>query len=319
MKTINHIVLFAITLIVLVLSSCKQDSLIEGVSDLPTTEQTKQEVFLEASLIETADSIAIDTTTPSVQSRDLQLIYEANSSVQQGQWTLLYYNKGNLDPSYKYVVKITPYFGDPDLYIHGYNGSYRMIRSSGNGGTYIDQTYGRLSDLASNESRLYLSVYGYQASSYKIQIYKEYNCAVGCLQGRYTIETGVTTKYLDVQWGSNATGTPLHIWPYNGGAAQRWTLYSAGDGYYYLRSDVGTYLDVKGASAASTTPVWMYPFNGTIAQKWHPIPIGNGYYYLRSQLGTYLDVKGGATADGTPIWMYTFNGSNAQRWKLSGI
>jgi len=323
MKTIFNFLTFAALLTILFFTSCEQDNLMTGTEDLELqdTAQEREEVMIEEALVETIDSAMLDTTKTfsEVETRSSHLVYSSVASVSQGSYWLKQIHKSLLDPAYRYVVKITPYSGDPDIYIHGYDGSYRTIRNGVRYNLTPEQTYGHLSDLTSSEYRLYFSVYGYQSSTFKIEIFKQYYCPTGCLQGRYTIQSAIASKYLDVQWGSTATGTPLHIWPYNGGAAQRWRLYSDGNGYYYLRSDLGKYLDVKNASSASGTPVWMYPYNGSVAQKFRLIPLGNGYYYVRSKLGTYLDVKWANSASGTPIWMYQFTGSNAQKWRLRAI
>lgn len=49
---------------------------------------------------------------------------------------------------------------------------------------------------------------------------------------------------------------------------QKWKFIDAGNGYYFIRSKLGTYLDVQYSNINAGTPIWMYPFNGTNAQKW---------------------------------------------------
>lgn len=123
-------------------------------------------------------------------------------------------------------------------------------------------------------------------------------------------------RYLDVQWGNAYAGTPMHLWDYNGGVAQKWYIKKAPEGFYTIQSDLGRYLDVSNASNAAGTTVHLWDYNGSVAQQWHFTPAGDGSYYIHSAVGTYLDVQNANSAAGTPIWMYPFNGSVAQRWYL---
>ena len=61
-------------------------------------------------------------------------------------------------------------------------------------------------------------------------------------------------RYLDVQWGSNANGTPVWIYNFNGGSAQRWKLTHVSNGRYTIQSRLGSYLTAKWDDAG----IWMY-------------------------------------------------------------
>jgi hypothetical protein len=132
--------------------------------------------------------------------------------------------------------------------------------------------------------------------------------------GTYAFRSAVRSRYLDVQWGNAAPGTPMHLWDYHGGAAQRWQVKKTAQGFYTLQSDLGGHLDVANASNAPGTPVHLWTYNGSAAQQWYFTPAGDGSYFIYSAVGTYLDVQNANSAAGTPIWMYPFNGSSAQRW-----
>jgi hypothetical protein len=90
---------------------------------------------------------------------------------------------------------------------------------------------------------------------------------VNLTDGYYTIQSALG-NYLDVQWGSVNSGTPVWLWEFNGGGAQQWVVVPAGGGWFYIRSVLGTYLDVNNGANANGTPVWMYTFNGSPAQLW---------------------------------------------------
>lgn len=135
----------------------------------------------------------------------------------------------------------------------------------------------------------------------------------------YYIQSGIAGKYMDVKNNQTANGTPLHLWRYNGGNAQKFTLENAGGGYFYIKFREGKYVHVQHGS--NQPRVLAHIWNGKHPEnaKWKFIPAGNGYYFIQSKKGTYLDVKGGKSADGTPIWLYTLNRGNAQKWKLKEV
>ncbi len=131
----------------------------------------------------------------------------------------------------------------------------------------------------------------------------------------YYIQSAIG-KHLDVQWANTANNTPLHLWPFNGGNAQKFTLENAGGGYFYIKSALGKYVHVKGGKNTPKSLVTIYSKVNQDNLKWKFENAGGGYYYIESKLGTYLDVQWGSNKNGTPIWMWNFNGGNAQKWKL---
>src|SRR4051812_13723733 len=74
---------------------------------------------------------------------------------------------------------------------------------------------------------------------------------------------GFGGKCVDVQWGSTANGTPIQLWPCNGGPAQQWTVGADGT----IRA-LGMCLDVFLAGTANGTPVVLANCNGSVAQQW---------------------------------------------------
>ncbi|GAA3628019.1 hypothetical protein GCM10022397_12060 [Flavivirga jejuensis] len=135
----------------------------------------------------------------------------------------------------------------------------------------------------------------------------------------YYIQSAIGAKYMDVKMAGTANGTPIHLWRYNGGNAQKFIFENAGSGYFYIKSVLGKYLHVQGASNQPRVLAHLWTGKGGDQTKWQFIKAPNGYHYIRSKKGTYLDVKGGVSTDGTPIWMYPLNRGNAQRWKLNEV
>lgn len=86
--------------------------------------------------------------------------------------------------------------------------------------------------------------------------------------GYYRLVASHSGKTLDVNGASSKSGTILQQYYWNRSKAQLFRFESAGNGYYYIRSKVGTYIDAKGASTTNGTPVWMYKLNRRNSQKW---------------------------------------------------
>lgn len=145
--------------------------------------------------------------------------------------------------------------------------------------------------------------------------------------GYYNIIAEHSGKALEVKGGSSAAGTAIQQNTLNRNSlAQKWCFMSAGDGYYYLCSALGTYMDVQSAVNSSGTPVWTYTFNGSTAQKWKLSesdyqPIANGTYTLGNGLNTnlVLDVDSASQADYANVQLYTSNDTSAQRFEITYV
>ena len=86
--------------------------------------------------------------------------------------------------------------------------------------------------------------------------------------GYYRISSVNNGKYLDVAGASSASGANLQLYSKNDSNGQLWKFIDAGNGYYYLRSKLGTAIDVASAKTAVGTNIQLYTMNGTKAQKW---------------------------------------------------
>ena len=78
------------------------------------------------------------------------------------------------------------------------------------------------------------------------------------------------SRGLDVYNGSSASGTNIQIYDLSSydSAAQKWSFVSAGDGYYYIKSALGTCIDIRNGSASNNANVQTYTCNHSNAQKW---------------------------------------------------
>lgn len=84
----------------------------------------------------------------------------------------------------------------------------------------------------------------------------------------YQITCEKSGKALDVAGASTSVGT--NVWQYskNNSNAQKWRFIDAGNGYYYIVSNLGTVLDINCARTANGTNVQTYTLNKSNAQKW---------------------------------------------------
>lgn len=84
----------------------------------------------------------------------------------------------------------------------------------------------------------------------------------------YEIISQKSGKALDVAGGSSLSGT--NVWQYdrNNSNAQRWHFVNAGNGYYYIESNLGTVLDVSNGDVKNGTNVQAFSCNQSSAQQW---------------------------------------------------
>lgn len=137
--------------------------------------------------------------------------------------------------------------------------------------------------------------------------------------GTYYIRSALG-RYLDVQWGNANAGTPMHLWDFNGGVAQKWYVTKQTGGYFTIKSDLGRCLDVPQGRGDMGLLPQLWDCNGGMAQVWFfsRMP-DDGSWIITAGAGTVLDVQNANPAAGTPVWMYPYNGSVAQRWILEPV
>ncbi|AUX44996.1 uncharacterized protein SOCE26_064750 [Sorangium cellulosum] len=133
---------------------------------------------------------------------------------------------------------------------------------------------------------------------------------------RSNIRPGVD-RYLDVRWGDTAPGTPVHIWDFNGGDAQKWRILDD-NGTLVLQSRLGTYLQVESDLNADGVQVVTGPDTaGRTAWRLEPVKVIPGTYYIKTGLASrYLDVYELGSAAGTPLQIWDKVGGPNQKWEI---
>lgn len=193
-------ILFVLLLIgaVMFFNSCEKEAIEAPIAEILSAENVKDDFSEQEPLVKIVlapedrmDSIGVDWSDQ-LESREGKTLWitVSSSTLYQGNWTRLYVPRSALDPNYRYTAVLTPYGGNPDLYIQGrkiYNYTeFRTIRYSINPGAYQDSAIALLSDLRSDEDMLCFSVYGQTNTQFILYIFREpitiYNppCKYGC-------------------------------------------------------------------------------------------------------------------------------------------
>ena len=129
---------------------------------------------------------------------------------------------------------------------------------------------------------------------------------------------------MDVAGGVLASGTEVRAWPYNGSAAQKFSLVPASasfsEGIYTVASalDVRRVLDIPNASTSNSVLPQLYTANGSAAQRFYIASTGSGYYRITALCSNKsLDVKdyyiNPDTGSGA-VQQWTTSNNEAQNW-----
>ncbi len=142
----------------------------------------------------------------------------------------------------------------------------------------------------------------------------------------YALRNLSSGRIMDVYKSGSADGTNVQQYGTTAGKANNtWKLRDAGDGYYYIVSQLsnGTsgYLTVEKGSADNGDNVVISSFAGSDSQKFMIKPASGGYQLLTKCSGEKLCVE---VADASPdaganVQQWTLNGNNCQIWQLEKI
>lgn len=134
---------------------------------------------------------------------------------------------------------------------------------------------------------------------------------------RYALMAKHSNRSLDVRDVSNADGALLQQWSYGGGANQKWTATSNGNGLWQLRSvSSGKCADVAGVSTANGAALQQWTCTGGANQQFRLEDQGGGYFYVRpAHSNKCLDVAGASTLDGAAVQQWDCGGDNT-RWRF---
>lgn len=140
--------------------------------------------------------------------------------------------------------------------------------------------------------------------------------------GVYMIKNVNSGLYLDVAGGVAANGTNVQQWGATGAAAYNtWKLVSAGNGNYYIYSQVGggnTYLlDLAYGNKGSGTNIQIWQNTYCDAQVFEIKDNGDGTYAILTKVTdgrSGLDVAAGSKSNGANVQQWGYTGGNHQKW-----
>ncbi len=144
----------------------------------------------------------------------------------------------------------------------------------------------------------------------------------------YMLKNVNSGLYLEVNGGTAANNTNVQQWGADAAASHNiWRVLSAGDGYYYLYSQVGdkaTYLlDVAGAKAADGTNIAIYTKSKEEAQQFKFYKNTDGSYLILTKASggkSAVAVDSASKNAGANIIQWTANPDDAsQKWELTKV
>lgn len=136
----------------------------------------------------------------------------------------------------------------------------------------------------------------------------------------YTFKNVNSGLFLAVEGTNAANGTNVQQSAANGAQAQ-FKAVSAGDGYYYLISQLGdgsSYaLDVNAKKTEDGTNIELYTFKNGENQKFRFVKNNDGTYSILTKItdgASALDVNEQSKDTGANVQQYTFKGGDNQKW-----
>lgn len=186
----------------------------------------------------------------------------------------------------------------------------------GSGFCLVDAQTGRVLDVAGANSSSCANVQTWTENDSRAQIWSF--IAVNAVDdGWYTIHSTLNTqKVLDVSGGSYNNGANIQLWRANNSDAQRWYIFSLGNGYYTIINGASNkVLTANGSTATPGTNVNQQTGVGASSQRWR-FTITDGQFTFVNESGEVLDVAGASAADGANVQIWNSNGTAAQRWLL---
>ena len=143
----------------------------------------------------------------------------------------------------------------------------------------------------------------------------------------YMIKNVNSGLYMEVADGSAANGANVQQWGADkASSGNMWRVVSAGDGYYYLCSQVdgkNTYcLDVTAKKTDNGTNMEIYTSKQNDAQKFKFLENEDGSYKIVTKISgdkSCVEVSDGSSESGANIQQWEINGFNCQDWILEPV
>lgn len=144
----------------------------------------------------------------------------------------------------------------------------------------------------------------------------------------YTIQNEKSSLYMEVDGAKKENGANVQQWGSDEPASHNtWRVLSAGNGYYYLYSQIGdkiTYLlDVANGNADNGTNIQIYSNTKADAQQFKFIKNDDGTYYILTKASgdkSCVAVASASSSSGANIIEYKLQlGDTSQKWKLTQV
>ena len=144
----------------------------------------------------------------------------------------------------------------------------------------------------------------------------------------YTIQNENSGLYMEVEGGKSENAANVQQWGADDPVSHNtWRVLSAGEGYYYIYSQVGdkiTYLlDVANGSADNGTNIQIYSDTKADAQQFKFIKNDDGTYYILTKASgdkSCVAVASASGSSGANIIEYKLQlGDTSQKWKLNQV
>jgi hypothetical protein len=135
----------------------------------------------------------------------------------------------------------------------------------------------------------------------------------------YKIISRNSGKALDAYGAQTGNGTQIIQWTYGGSANQKWTLYTDGNGAWYIQGvQSGKFIDISGSGTSNGTKVQLWDGTGGTNQRFYINGTDSGYYEISPShaTGSCLDVEGVSTADGANVHLWQWGGGANQQWSF---
>jgi len=143
----------------------------------------------------------------------------------------------------------------------------------------------------------------------------------------YKIKNVNSGLYMQVEGAKAENGTNIQQWGTNETSTHDvWKVLDAGNGYYYLVSQVGDggtfVLDVAGRKTANGTNIDIYQFNGGTNQQFMFTKNADGSYKLRTGVTggrSAVEIADAGVGSGDNVQQWEVNGHSCQDWILEKV
>lgn len=148
----------------------------------------------------------------------------------------------------------------------------------------------------------------------------------------YTIKNVSSNLYMEVAGNIAENNTNVQQWDLNGGDTENtdnpdkwntWRLFDAGEGYYYIISQVDDdkiyALDVAGKKADNGTNIGIHEYNGGDNQKFKFAKNSDGSYTILTKVSngkSAVEIESGSSEFGANVQEWEVNGADCQNWIL---